>query len=186
MKADIMQPTAYRWLVRIVIVLGAITFVLSGLWLWAGAGIFGSPLEGAFKNNELTGFPNYWEFWTFWVVMAGPIALLPCALLERFFPRIGASAMIVAAIVVAETGIRSGGDPSGYAGIDALIVIGCITTPILLLGLALLALRARRIRWQAVVGAIFLMILLAAGLRGRYEAEKEYWNAKNPAKKHKQ
>ncbi|MBM4074008.1 MAG: hypothetical protein FJ271_34620, partial [Planctomycetes bacterium] len=101
MKADSMQPTAYRWLVRIVIVLGAITFVLSGLWLVGGAGMFGSPVAGAFKMNRL-GFPNYWQFWIFWVVIAGPIALLPCALLERFFPRIGASAMIVAAIFVAE------------------------------------------------------------------------------------
>lgn len=186
MKADSMQPTAYRWLVRIAIVLGAITFVLSGLWLWAGAGMFGSPVDGAFKIDKLTGFPNYWEFWIFWVVIAGPMALLPCALLERFFPRIGASAMIVAAILVAEVGIRSGRNYSGYAGIDALIVIGCITTPILLLGVSLLALGARRIRWQAVVGAIFLMILLAAGLRVRYVAEKEYWNANYPAKMHKQ
>jgi len=185
MKADSMQPTAYRWLVRIVIVLGAITFVLSGLWLVGGAGMFGSPVGGAFEMNSL-GFPNYWEFWIFWVVIAGPIALLPCALLERFFPRIGASAMIVAAIFVAEAGIRSGRNYWGYAGIDALIVIGCITAPLLLLAVSLLALGARRIRWQAVIAALFVMILLAVGLGVRYMEEREYWNDNCPAKTHKQ
>jgi hypothetical protein len=186
MKADSMPPTAYRWLLRIIIVLGTITFLGGGLWLAAGAGIYGSPVAGAFGIERTTGFPNYWEFWILWVVIAGPIALLPCALLERFFPRIGAAAMIVAAIFVAEAGIRSGRNYWGYAGIDALIVIGCITTPILLMAVSLLALGASRIRWQAVVGAILLMILLAVGLRVRYMAEKEYWNANCPAKMLKQ
>jgi hypothetical protein len=185
MNADSIPPTAYRWLVRFVIVLGTITFLGGVLWLVAGAGIFGSPVDGAFKIEATTGFPNYFQFWILWVVIAGPIALLPCALLERFFPRVGAAAMIVAAIIVAEAGIRSGRNYWGYAGVDALIVVGCIAAPILLLAVSLLALGTRRIRWQAVSIAIFLMILLAVGLRVRYMKEKDYWNANCPEKMHK-
>jgi hypothetical protein len=179
MKSEAKPPAAYRWLVRIAIALGAITFAGGILWLWGGALMYGSPITGAF-SGRLIG--NYWEFWILWVVIAGPIALLPYALLERYFPRLGAIAMIVAAIFVAEAGIRSGRNYWGYAGGDALVVIVLITTPILLLGLSLLWLGARPIRWQAVTIAAFAMILLYLGIGVRYKLVKDYWDANSPAK----
>ena len=186
MKADRIQPTDYRRLVRIAIVVGTITFLGGGLWLFAGGGIAGSPVDGAFKIEGRTLWGNYWQFWILWVVIAGPMGLLPCALLERFFPRVGAIMMILAAIFVAEAGIRSGRNYWGYSGADALIVIGCIAAPIFLLAVRLLALGARQIRRQTKITAIFVMILLAVGISVQYVKEKDYWNANCPGRMNKQ
>ena len=131
-------------------------------------------------TTKTTIFGNYFEFWILWTVVAGPIALLPCALLERFFPRVGAVAMIIGAIFVTEAGIRSGCNDWGYSGVDALIVIGCITTPMLLLAVSLLVLGAPRIRWKVVTVAFFAMILLVGGICVRYIQEKNYCNANCP------
>lgn len=186
MNADSKQSAEYRWLVRTAVVFGAVTFVAGGLWLVGGAGMYGSPVAGAFQVDRLTGYPNYWEFSILWVVVAGPMALLPCVLLERLFPRAGAIAMIIAAIFAAEAGIRSGRNYWGYAGVDALIVIGSITTPMLLLAGALLALGAPQIRRRMVIVAIFVMILLVVGLGVRYRGERDYWNANCPGEMTKQ
>jgi hypothetical protein len=154
-------------------VLGAITFIWGGLWLVGGAGIFGSPVAGVFDKPK-TLFANTFKFWILWTVVVGPMTLLPCALLERFFPRVGAVAMIIAAIIVAESGIRCGCNDWGYCGVDALIVIGCITTPMLLLSVSLLALGAQRIRWKVAGVALFVLILC---FDARYTVEKNYCNA---------
>jgi hypothetical protein len=185
MKADNLQPTAYRRLVRIVIIVGTITFLGGGLWLVAGGGIAGSPVDGAFRVENRTTGGNYWEFWILWVVVAGPIALLPCALLERFCPRAGAAAMVVAAIFVAEAGIRSGRNDWGYAGTDALIVIWCIATPMFLLAVSLLALGAGRMRRQVAIVGIFAMTLLEVGLSVQFVQEHDYWNANCPKQMNK-
>jgi len=140
--------------------------------------MFGSPVAEMFQVDKLTGLPNhYFEFWIFWVVLAGPIALLPCAVLEKFFPRVGAIAMIIAAIAVAEFGIQSGRNYWGYSSEDALIVIGCIAAPILLQGVALLALRTPRLRWRAVIITLSALTVL---LRVQVQVEKVYWNAHCP------
>ncbi len=182
MKADSSQPTAYRRLVRFVIFLGTITFVSGCFWLWLGAGIYGSPVAGAFEVDKLTGYSNYYQFWILWVAVAGPIALLPCALLERFLPPVGALAMIIASLFVAEAGIRASRMYWGFSTADAQIVIGCISIPMMLLAASLLMLRARRIRWQTVIVALFAMILLVVGLSVRYMEVKDYWNANCPQK----
>lgn len=174
------QPTAYQRLVRIAMVLGIVGFLGGGLWLVAGGGIFGSPVEGAFAVDKSTGVPNhYWQYWIIWVVLAGPMALLPYALLEKFFPRVGAVAMIIAAIAVAEFGIRSGRNYWGYAGGDALIVIGCLAAPMLLQGVALLAPRRR---WPAVKITSLALAVFVVGACVRFQMEKDYWNAQCPAK----
>jgi intracellular septation protein A len=141
--------------------------------------MYGSPVSGAFKANNLKG-GNYWEYWVFWIVVAGPIGLLPYALLERFLPRIGAICMIAAAIFIAEAGIRSGRNYWGYAGVDALIVIGTIAVPFLLMGYILLFARSRCVQWKAVVIAFLVAIVLAIGVGVRYTHEKDYWNENCP------
>jgi len=180
MRTFSLQPAAYRWLVRGIIVLGSVTFLGGGLWLMGGAGIYGSPVAGAFKAENTAVWGNYWEFWILWVVVAGPMALLPYALLERFLPRAGAAAMIVAAVFVAEAGIRSGRNYWGYAGVDALIVIGCIATPIFLMAVSLFALAAGPIHRRAVIVALIATTLLALVISVHYVAEKDYWNANCP------
>jgi len=169
-------PTAYRRLLRFAEGLSLIGFLGGGLWLIAGAGMYGSPVSGAHKVNALTGLPNYWEFWIFWVVAVGPMGLLPCTLLENFFPRVGAIAMMAAAIFVAEAGILSGrgSDGWGYRCDDALIVMGCIAAPIMVLGVALLALRTPRFRWRS---AKTTLLVLAVFLCGHLVVEKIFWDA---------
>lgn len=182
MKTEIPHSMAYRRLVQISIIFGTITLIGGGLWVYGGAGLYGSPVTGSLQVDPLTGFTNYWNYWILWVVIAGPVALLPCALLERFFPRVGSVAMVVAALFVAEAGIRSGRSFWGYAGTDVLIVLGFITTPMLLLAVSLIALGSSQIRWKAVTATLIALILLTVGLQVRYTAERNYWNANCPAR----
>lgn len=67
----------------------------------------GSPVTNAFKVDRLTGYPSYCEFWMRWVVVAGPMAVLPLAILELWLHRYGATAMMVAGVLTAEFGIRA-------------------------------------------------------------------------------
>ena len=177
MKGSSKQPTTYRRLLRFAEGLSLIGFLGGGLWLIGGAGMYGSPVSGAYTVNTLTGLPKYWEFWIFWVVAVGPMGLLPCTLLENFFPRVGAIAMMAAAIFVAEAGILSGrgSDYWGYRCDDALIVMGCIAAPIMALGLVLLAVQTPRFPWRK---AIIALLMLAVFLGGHLVMEKIYWDAK--------
>lgn len=172
------RPAAYRRLVRISVGLGVVT-LLGGLWwVLGGAGIYGSPVAGALEDRDrLTGNPNNWEFWMLWVVVAGPIALLPCALLEWRRPRAGAGALVVAAAFAGEAGIRASRTGSEYAWDDALIVIGGIATPMLLLAMALLVLGAGRARRRAVIVASLAVSVFVVGLLFRYTVVKNQWNA---------
>lgn len=90
--------------------------------------------------------------------------------------------MIFAAIFVAEAGIRASRMFWGFSGENAQIVIGCISTPMLLLGVALLATSAHYIRWQAVTIGLLAAMALVVGLTKRYKMAKTYWDANCPAK----
>ena len=71
----------YHRLLRFVVGMGIITFVGGVLWIFVGAGIYGSPLSGLFSSSDNP--DANWGTWILCVVVAGPLAVLPCALLER-------------------------------------------------------------------------------------------------------
>lgn len=176
-------PKSYRRLVWIYFGLGVVTFLGGILWLIGGAGIFGSPVSGAFGVDALTGYANYWAFWMLWAVVAGPIAFLPCMILEWRRPRWGALALIVAACFVAECGIRASRMYWGFADEDALIVIGCIAVPMYLMAGSLLILSgsSKNGRRAILAGLIVLTLFLGFAVTERFKAVKQYWRLNCPA-----
>lgn len=176
-------PKSYRRLVWIYLGLGVVCFIGGVLWLIGGAGIFGSPVSGAFSVDELTGYANYWAFWMMWVVVAGPIALLPCMILEWWRPRVGAVALMGAALFVSEAGIRASRMYWGFSDEDALIVIGCIATPMYLIAASLLigSFSKTGTRRVVVAGLVILTILFGGAIAARFNVVKAYWRANCPA-----
>jgi hypothetical protein len=178
------HSTNYRRSVKILICIGIVTCSGGVLWLFGGAGIYGSPVAGSFHVDALTGYPNYWAFWMMWVVIAGPISLLPCAYLEWRFPRVGAVAMIISAIFVAESGIRASRMYWGFSDDDALIVIFCISTPLLLFAASLLTLESRKSVLKGSIACMLIVCLLVAAITLRYQDVKRFWNANCPQNVH--
>jgi hypothetical protein len=174
---------SYRAFVWFLLVLGILTGLGSVLWLVAGAGIYGSPISSnAFRVDD-KGYTDYWSFWMLFVVMTGPFALFPAALLERFRPGHGAIAMIFASLVVAEAGIQSSKAFWGFASDNAQVVIFCIALPMLLFATNLVLLRlgplSRKQRWGGCVG----LCLLAALVTVRYQMVRQHWERVCPASK---
>lgn len=156
---------AYHRLLDFATWLGVITFIGGLLWMFAGAGIYGSPLGGLSAPWDRPGAK--WAFWILLVVICGPLALLPCALLERGWPRAGAIAMAAGAILAAEAGIRASDAAAGFSD-DALIVIGSISVPLLVLAGGLLALRIDRHSVRGMLLLVAMCAVIIVGLRLRY------------------
>ncbi|KLU05749.1 hypothetical protein RISK_002381 [Rhodopirellula islandica] len=147
----------------------------------AGAGIYGSPISANAFQADHNGYTDHWSFWMIVVVMAGPNALFPAALLERFRPGDGAIALLVASIVVAEAGIQSSKAFWGFADDNAQIVIGCIALPILLFAATLMKLRRGKLApKQQRIGWVGLC-LLAALVTARYQVVRQHWTTVCPA-----
>ena len=175
------ESSHYRSLVRFMFCVSVFTSMGGALWLIGGAGIHGSPVGGAFYIDPLTGYQNYWPFWMMVVVTAGPIALLPCILLERLRPHSGAVAMIITGFLVAEAGIRASRMYWGFADADAQLIIACISAPTLLSGLALLILGSRDARRRHTIVGLLAVCFLAMIVTVRFQMVKQYWNANCPA-----
>ncbi len=166
---------------RLALGLGIATFCGGILWLLAGAGIYGSPVAHAFQVDRLTGFPNYSQTGLLLVTIVGPVGMLAYALLEWWRPRLGAVAMMAAGILVAEFGIRSGRMYWGYSDADALIVIGCISTPMLVLGGCLLTLYEQSRRVPAFHVVVVVIALLLGGTTLRLHSVSTDWSARCPS-----
>jgi hypothetical protein len=164
---------AYNRLLDIVTCLGVITFIGGVLWMFAGAGIYGSPLAGLFTRWEPL------RFWTFLPVVVGSLTLLPCALLERRWPHAGAIALAATAVLTAEAGIRASYAWDGFSD-DGLILIGCISVPQLVIAGALFALGFRRYSLRAVLLCVAIAAVAVGALRLRYVHARDYWNAHSP------
>jgi len=175
------KPTGYRRLVRFALGLGIVTLLGGILWICAGAGIYGSPVGGAFQVNRLSGFPNYSDTGLLLVTIVGPLGMLAYALLEWWQPRFGAVAMMAAGTLVAEFGIRASRMFWGFASADALIVIGCISTPMLVLGGCLLTLYESSRRVPAFCIVVGVTAMLLGGISLRLTSMNTYWRAHCPA-----
>jgi hypothetical protein len=175
-----MPRVGYRRLIKIALGISIVTCAGGLLWLVGGAGIYGSPVAGAFERDRLDGYLNHWQFWIFWVVVAGPIALLPGVLLERAFPRAGACTLIGAGLFVAEAGIRASRVYVGFSDEDALIVIGCIATPMLLLATLFLVLSVSRISLGGLIAGILALCIIGGVISFRYKTVRDYWNENCP------
>jgi len=99
------------WICWTGISLGLIGFVGSVFWAIAGAGIYGSPLQG----------PRSWITAVMLFLLTGPMALLPLAILGIWHRRWAGRLLLLASLVSAVLAVRVmwpslaewSGDPSG-------------------------------------------------------------------------
>jgi hypothetical protein len=73
-----------------------------------------------------------------WILVLGPMIILPSALLERCKPHWGAGLLMVSSILVGEFAIQTGMPGPGYDNWPAFVSITTITVPMMVLGFALL------------------------------------------------
>lgn len=179
---DRSRQTGHFAFATVLIVFGALTWAGGFLWLVAGGGFYGSPItEDAFRVDPRTGYSDYWSFWMIFIVGAGPVALFPCALSERYAPGSGAAAMIVLGAFVAEAGIRASRMYWGFAGENALIVIAFVSMPMWFLAAILLYLKDSEGHERRVIGGLIALFLLGPALTIRYKSVKRFWNANRPS-----
>ncbi|WDQ15696.1 hypothetical protein [Rhodopirellula sp. P2] len=113
------RPASYQAFVRFMLGFGILTGLAGLLWLVAGVGIHGAPISANAFQVDRHGYTDHWSFWMIVVVIAGPNALFPAALLERF--RLGDGAIALLDRMGGAVFARSTGDrplPSGPSALD--------------------------------------------------------------------
>jgi hypothetical protein len=127
------------WICLTGISLGLMGFVGSVFWAAAGAGIYGSPLQG--RRSWITAVILF--------LLTGPMALLPLAILGIWRRRWAGRLLVLASLVSAILAVRImwsplaewSGDPSGIPASAfrwSLALIFPISVPILAIGLGFL------------------------------------------------
>jgi hypothetical protein len=160
--------TSHRRFVWFLIGLGGVTAPLGALWLLAGAGMYGSPVVGR----------GDWGFWMFWVVIAGPLAILPCALFEKKWPRRGGIILMALATLTAEFGIRAARMHRGtFADEDVWIVIVCLSVPLFFFGAFCVWMAARDNRRKILAALVVAALMIGAGIGLRFKHARDTWNA---------
>ena len=147
----------------------------SVLWCIGGAGLYGSPVAGAFGNDSLTGFPNYNQTGLFLAVIAGPGMLLPWSLLERWRSPWGALGMLGSSLLTAEFAIRSGRMLWGYAQDDVLLTLALISVPIGCLGGFLLLTRRPGGTRTRFVYLLVFAVAASAAAGARFVSMQSNW-----------
>ena len=87
--------------------------------------------------------------------------------------------MAVAGVVTAEAGIRASYAFSGFS-IDALIIIGSISAPMLVLAAMMYLLEGRQFSRGTLLIAFACAALVVGGIQQRYVRARDNWNAHVP------
>jgi hypothetical protein len=128
---------------------GALTFVGSVLFLFIGAGMYGSPLAGDVWFNTTL----------FLIVLFGPMAVLPCALVEKWWPTWGGVALCNLSIPVVFLLILNNMREWGFATYDAATGTLCLAIPMFILGTLLWHSQTTHEKWAKIVWRTQLMML---------------------------
>jgi drug/metabolite transporter (DMT)-like permease len=109
-------------------VIGVLGILGSALFTVAGAGMYGSPFAG----------DTYFNLTLLLVLLCGPVAILPCTILDRHKPGLGGLALcgfaIVAVVPITLNNIRQW----GFAIQDAGVASFCLAFPMFTIGSMLL------------------------------------------------
>ena len=141
---------------RLALVVGSVELAAAPIWAVAGAGFYGSPL------GEVSG-EGWWVIGLLFV-LAGPLGLLPAALLAKRWPRGCGRALVAggsAAVVLAL-------DPWGLAwaawhlSVDVAPGVVGIALSTLALGALLVTLERRPRAWWEVIGIAFVSFQAAS------------------------
>lgn len=116
------------------ILCGILAALAAGLFAVVGAGMYGSPFQG----------DTYFNSTLFWVLILGPLAVLPCAIVDYFKSGCGGLLLcgfaIVDVIVIVLNNIRQWGFAIHDAGLGTL----CLAFPMFVIGTLLFFSSGRR------------------------------------------
>jgi hypothetical protein len=104
-----------------------------------------------------------------WVLVFGPMALLPVALLEWCRPRWGAATLMAASVLAGESAIRAGKWEGGYDEWTAFLGLTAVTVPLMTLGLALFVTAKRQFSLRTLVALITFVAVSSGYFFFRYE-----------------
>lgn len=104
--------------------LGIISMLGAVLFLVAGAGMYGSPFMGDVRSNVSL----------FAVVFFGPLAILPCSVIETRAPTFGAALLCASTLGCTLAAILYSNGESGFLVYNVATVMLSLSFPIFLLG----------------------------------------------------
>ncbi len=134
---------------RVMLCIGGLTLIGSLLFAWIGAGMYGSPFSGESSSVE--------SLLLLAILVLGPAAILPCTLIEKFFPERGGIALCLCSILILPVLFAYNVREWGIAYYDIATGVVYLAVPNSLLGFWLLSTNADLSRASVAVRRLCLI-----------------------------
>lgn len=149
------------------IIFGALTMIVGVLFLVAGAGMYGSPMQGdAYFNTTLL-----------LILIFGPFAVLPCVLFDIWKPGLGGLALcassLIDVVMIVLNNISSYG--TGLDAYNSLTATSCVALPIFIIGSVLYFSRRNEGNWHRRVWQALLVLFVLTAIFFVYKIGPDYW-----------